>query len=36
VAEGTIDRTDYDVSYGAGAIGNEIPVRVDLELVKTD
>jgi polyisoprenoid-binding protein YceI len=36
VAEGVIDRTDYDVSYGAGAIGNEIPVRVDLELVATE
>lgn len=34
VAETTIDRTDYGISYGAGAIGNEIPVRVDLEIVK--
>ena len=34
VAEGTIDRTDYGVNYGKGAIGNEIPVRVDLEIVK--
>ena len=34
VAETTIDRTDYGISYGAGAIGNEIPVRVDLEMVK--
>jgi len=34
VAEGTIDRTEYGISYGAGAIGNEIPVRVDLEMVK--
>lgn len=34
IAEGTIDRTDYGISYGAGAIGNEIPVRVDLEIVK--
>lgn len=36
VAEGTIDRTDYGISYGAGAIGNEIPVRVDLEIVKDE
>jgi len=35
-AEGTIDRTKYDISYGAGAIGNEIPVRVDLEIVKEE
>ncbi len=34
VAETTIDRTDYGISYGAGAIGNEIPVRVDLEIVR--
>jgi len=34
VAETTIDRTKYGISYGAGAIGNEIPVRVDLEIVK--
>ena len=34
VAETTIDRTKYGISYAAGAIGNEIPVRVDLEIVK--
>lgn len=34
IAETTIDRTDYGISYGAGAIGNEIPVRVDLEIVR--
>ena len=34
IAEATIDRTSYGISYGAGAIGNEIPVRVDLEIVK--
>lgn len=33
-AETTIDRTDYGISYGAGAIGNDVPVRVDLEIVK--
>ena len=33
-AEATIERTDYGISYGAGAIGNDIPVRVDLEMVK--
>jgi len=33
-AETTIDRTNYGISYGAGAIGNEVPVRVDLEIVK--
>ena len=36
VAETVIDRTDYGISYGAGAIGNEIPVRVDLEIVKAE
>lgn len=36
VAETTIDRTDYGISYGAGAIGNEVPVRVDLEIVKAE
>ncbi len=36
IAEAVIDRTDYGVSYGAGAIGNEIPVRVDLEIVKQE
>jgi len=36
MAEGTIDRTDYNVSYGAGAIGNEVPVRVDLEIAKPE
>ncbi len=34
VAETTIDRTDYGISYGAGAIGNDVPVRVDLEIYK--
>ena len=34
IATGTIDRTDYAISYGAGAIGNEVEVRVDLEIVK--
>ena len=34
IAEGTIDRTDYGISYGEGAIGNQVPVRVDLEIVK--
>lgn len=34
IAEATIDRMKYGVSYGEGAIGNEIPVRVDLEIVK--
>lgn len=36
LAETVIDRTDYGISYGAGAIGNEIPVRVDLEIVKEE
>lgn len=36
MAEGVIDRTDYGISYGAGAIGNEVPVRVDLEIVKAE
>ena len=34
VAEATIDRLKYGVSYGKGAIGTDIPVRVDLEIVK--
>lgn len=34
IAEGTIDRLKYGVSYGKGAIGTDIPVRVDLEIVK--
>ena len=34
MAESVIDRTKYGISYGEGAIGNEIPVRVDLEIVK--
>ena len=34
IAEGNIDRTKYGISYGAGAIGNDVPVRVDLEIVK--
>ena len=33
-ATATIDRTKYNVSYGKGAIGTEIPVTVDLEIVK--
>ncbi len=36
VAEGKIDRTKYGISYGAGAIGNDVPVRVDLEIVKDE
>lgn len=36
MAETVIDRTDYGISYGAGAIGNEVPVRVDLEIVKAE
>lgn len=35
-AETTIDRTKYGISYGAGAIGNDVPVRVDLEIVKAE
>lgn len=35
-AETTLDRTDYGISYGAGAIGNEIPIRVDLEITKPE
>ena len=34
VAEAAIDRTSYGVSYGADAIGNEVLVRVDLEIVE--
>lgn len=34
IAEAVIDRTDYGISFGGGAIGNEIPVRVDLEIVR--
>ncbi|MCL4155486.1 UNVERIFIED_CONTAM: hypothetical protein GTU68_025845 [Idotea baltica] len=36
VAEAVIDRTEYDISYGAGAIGNEVSVRVDLEILKSE
>ncbi len=30
--EGAIDRTDYGVSFGAPAIGAEMPIRIDLEI----
>lgn len=33
-AKGTIDRTNYGMDYGKGAIGSEIPVQIDLEIVK--
>ena len=33
-ATGTIDRTNYGIDYGKGAIGTEIPVQIDLEIVK--
>jgi len=32
---GEIDRTDYGVTYAAGAVGNEIPIRIDLEIYPT-
>lgn len=35
-ATAVIDRTKYGVSYGKGAIGTEIPVQVDLEIVKAE
>lgn len=28
---GTIDRTNYDISYAAPAVGVEMPIRIDLE-----
>ncbi len=32
VIEGEIDRTEYGVTYAKGAIGNIMPVRIDLEI----
>ncbi len=31
-AEGVIDRTEYGVSYGAPAIGVEVPIRIDIQM----
>ncbi|MXU63939.1 YceI family protein [Oceanomicrobium pacificus] len=36
VVTGEIDRTAFDMGYGAPAIGTVIPVRVDLELSPSD
>lgn len=33
---GEIDRTTYGVTYASGAIGNVIPVRIDLEIYPAD
>ena len=30
--EGVIDRTEYGVSYGAPAIGVEVPIRIDIQM----
>ncbi len=32
---GEIDRTDYGVTYASGAVGNVIPLQVDLEIYPT-
>ncbi|MBP5858984.1 YceI family protein [Marivibrio halodurans] len=33
-AETTIDRTEYGVDYGAGAIGNEVRIFMELEFIR--
>ncbi len=32
-AKTTLDRRDYGISYGQGAVGNEVDVRIDIEAV---
>lgn len=33
---GEIDRTDYGVTYAAGAVGNAIPIQIELEIYPAD